>query len=128
MSCTFRQTNIVWVIYVYAATLLMRLRFKPGEKSLHDPLALAAEPGGNGFAKWTVFIISPYLFLDDFTKALWSVPKVIPEILENAIPYAFVLAIFGALVAWNGGIVLGPTIFRSYFIPIELIHGRRRQI
>ena len=51
ISCTFRQTNIVWVLYAYATSQVMKLRFqrapangKPLPK-LHDPLALAAQPG-----------------------------------------------------------------------------------
>lgn len=51
ISCTFRQTNIVWVLYAYAASQLMHLRFRraaagqPELPKLHDPLALEASPG-----------------------------------------------------------------------------------
>lgn len=51
VSCTFRQTNIVWVLYAYAASQLMYLRFRrsppgqPASYKLHDPPALAAGPG-----------------------------------------------------------------------------------
>jgi alpha-1,2-glucosyltransferase len=52
VSCTFRQTNIVWVLYAYAASQLTHLRFKralPGDQDpvvkLHDPPALDASPG-----------------------------------------------------------------------------------
>ena len=50
ISCTFRQTNIVWVLYAYAASQLMYLRFRRGVpgaslKKLHDPPALSATPG-----------------------------------------------------------------------------------
>jgi alpha-1,2-glucosyltransferase len=47
ISCTFRQTNVVWVLYAYAASQLMFLRFRravPGAKKLHDPPALSATP------------------------------------------------------------------------------------
>ncbi|KAH9487053.1 hypothetical protein JR316_0001119 [Psilocybe cubensis] len=40
-----------------------------------------------------------------------TVPKVLPDILFAFIPYTFVLAIFGAFVVWNGGIVLAATFF-----------------
>lgn len=51
MSCAFRQTNIVWVLYAYASSQLMYLRFRraaPGETDLpklHDPPSLSAGPG-----------------------------------------------------------------------------------
>ncbi|PPQ71013.1 hypothetical protein CVT26_014275 [Gymnopilus dilepis] len=51
VSCTFRQTNIVWVLYAYASSQLMYLRFRrsppdqPTRPKLHDPPALAAGPG-----------------------------------------------------------------------------------
>ncbi|KAG5651558.1 hypothetical protein H0H81_008236 [Sphagnurus paluster] len=51
ISCTFRQTNVVWVLYAYASSQLMYLRFRraaPGAappKKLHDPPALVAGPG-----------------------------------------------------------------------------------
>lgn len=45
ISCLFRQTNIVWVMYAFAASQLMRLRFRRGNTLLHDPPALSADPG-----------------------------------------------------------------------------------
>ncbi|CAK5280061.1 unnamed protein product [Mycena citricolor] len=101
VSCTFRQTNVVWVLYAYAMSQLMHLRFrrampnaKPLEK-LHDPPALDAEPS-------------------DLVRAFVSAPKVLLDILPAFIPYGFVLASFGAFVVWNGGIVLGD---KSNHIP-----------
>lgn len=50
ISCTFRQTNIIWVLYAYASSQLTYLRFRralPGAEEprrLHDPPALAAGP------------------------------------------------------------------------------------
>jgi len=94
ISCTFRQTNIVWVLYAYAASQLMHLRFRraaagqPELPKLHDPLALEASPG-------------------DLIQSIKSVSKVIFEVLPAFLPYTLVLAAFGAFVVWNGGIVLG---------------------
>ncbi|KAK7028993.1 glucosyltransferase [Paramarasmius palmivorus] len=85
----------------WLAALLMYLRFRralPGEKppsKLHDPPALAA-----GFG--------------DFFKAIWSVPRVVPDLLPSFVPYTLVLAAFGAFVVWNKGIVLGD---KSNHIP-----------
>jgi alpha-1,2-glucosyltransferase len=48
ISCTFRQTNIIWLLYAYASSQLMHLRFRrappggPTPAKLHDPPALAA--------------------------------------------------------------------------------------
>jgi len=101
ISCTFRQTNIIWVLYAYGSSQLMYLRFRramPGARSpakLHDPPALSARP-------------------EDILKAVLSVPNVLPDILPSFIPYALVLALFGGFVVWNGGIVLGD---KSNHIP-----------
>lgn len=101
MSCTFRQTNVIWVLYAYAASQLMYLRFRrptPGgspQKKLHDSPALEAGPG-------------------DLIPLLASVPNILPDILGAFVPYALVLAGFAAFVVWNGGIVLGD---KSNHIP-----------
>ncbi|KJA26077.1 glycosyltransferase family 59 protein [Hypholoma sublateritium FD-334 SS-4] len=93
ISCTFRQTNIVWVLYAYATSQLMHLRFRraaagqPELPKLHDPLALEASPG-------------------DLIQSIKSAPKVIFDLLPAFLPYTLVLAAFGAFVVWNGGIVL----------------------
>ncbi|CCM00335.1 uncharacterized protein FIBRA_02365 [Fibroporia radiculosa] len=101
ISCTFRQNNIVWVMYAYACSQLMHLRFRrapPGSQSLaklHDPPALAASPM-------------------DLLHSARTLPGVIPEILPSFVPYALVLVGFGAFIVWNGGIVLGD---KSNHIP-----------
>ncbi|KAH7927410.1 glycosyltransferase family 59 protein [Leucogyrophana mollusca] len=88
VSCLFRQNNIVWVLYAYAASQLMRLRFKRGAVVLYDPLALTAGPG-------------------DLIRSITSAPNALRELLPAFVPYALVLAAFGGFVKWNGGIVLG---------------------
>ncbi|KAF7310554.1 hypothetical protein HMN09_00598200 [Mycena chlorophos] len=101
LSCTFRQTNIIWVLYAYAMSQVMFLRFRfspPGSKplsKLHDPMAFEATPG-------------------DFVRAILSLPNVLLDILPAFVPYAGVLAAFAAFVVWNGGIVLGD---KSNHIP-----------
>ncbi|KIP06942.1 glycosyltransferase family 59 protein [Phlebiopsis gigantea 11061_1 CR5-6] len=94
ISCTFRQTNVIWVLYAYASSQVTALRFrrsstggKPATK-LHDPPALAAGPA-------------------DVFRMIASAPWVIPEVLLKFIPYGVVVAGFTAFVIWNGGIVLG---------------------
>ncbi|KAI0768618.1 glucosyltransferase [Trametes elegans] len=94
VSCTFRQNNIVWVLYAYALSQVVYLRFRrapPDEKPpprLHDPPALEAGPA-------------------DLIWAVASAPRVLPDLLRNFVPYALVLAAFAGFVIWNGGIVLG---------------------
>ncbi|EIN13671.1 glucosyltransferase [Punctularia strigosozonata HHB-11173 SS5] len=102
VSCAFRQTNIVWVLYAFAAGALVQLRFqravsdvkvseKPSSKGsaqLHDPLALEAS-------------------IDDLLPLLRSIPRSVSTLLRTFIPYSLVLAAFAAFVIWNGGIVLG---------------------
>ncbi|KAF8649765.1 hypothetical protein AX16_005532 [Volvariella volvacea WC 439] len=94
ISCLFRQTNVVWVLYAYASSQLMYLRFRrasPGANppaKLHDPPALSGSPV-------------------DLLRSIQSVPKVLPDISPSFIPYTLVLIAFGAFIAWNGGIVLG---------------------
>ncbi|KAI9572687.1 glycosyltransferase family 59 protein [Boletus coccyginus] len=88
ISCLFRQTNIVWVMYAFAISQLMRLRFRRGNILLHDPPALSAGPG-------------------DFLQSITSAPAVFPKLLVPFVRYMLVLVLFGAFVLWNGGIVLG---------------------
>ncbi|TCD62042.1 glucosyltransferase [Steccherinum ochraceum] len=100
ISCTFRQTNIVWVLYAYATSQLMKLRFRRASQDkplpkLHDPPALQAQPM-------------------DLVRSFASAPRVIPSLLPPFIPYATVLVGFAAFVVWNGGIVLGD---KSNHIP-----------
>ncbi|KNZ79642.1 Alpha-1,2-glucosyltransferase ALG10-A [Termitomyces sp. J132] len=94
ISCTFRQNNVIWVMYAFASSQLVYLRFRravPGAappKKFHDPPALAA---------------GPY----DMVRSILSVPYMVADILPSSIPYMLVLAVFGGFVTWNGGIVLG---------------------
>ncbi|KIM66995.1 glycosyltransferase family 59 protein [Scleroderma citrinum Foug A] len=87
-SCFFRQTNIVWVLYAFCVSQLMRFRCKRGDGSLYDPPALTAG-------------------LADFIKSIISLPNAVPQLLPPFVPYMPVLALFGGFVFWNDGIVLG---------------------
>ena len=49
ISCTFRQTNIVWLLYGYISSQLTFLRFRRDGARLPDPPALTASPGAWGF-------------------------------------------------------------------------------
>ncbi|KAL1707042.1 glycosyltransferase family 59 protein [Schizophyllum commune] len=88
ISCTFRQTNIVWVLYAYAASQIAYLRYRRNGVRLHDPLARQATFGD---IPWSAF----------------SLASLLPDILPAFVPYALVLAGFGGFLVWNGGIVLG---------------------
>jgi alpha-1,2-glucosyltransferase len=115
ISCTFRQTNIIWLLYAYASSQLMHLRFRrapPGGSNparLHDPPALAA-----GFRSSPIFFVSrnggltlAIPFSVDLVRSVLSAPAILPDILPPFIPYALTLTLFGGFVIWNGGIVLG---------------------
>jgi alpha-1,2-glucosyltransferase len=110
MSCTFRQTNVIWVLYAYASSQLMYLRFRrapPGAKpftQLHDPPALTATLG----TYMSLFYHASSSFLPgDVAQSVLSAPKILGDILPAFVPYTVVLTLFGAFVVWNGGIVLG---------------------
>ncbi|EGO27531.1 glycosyltransferase family 59 protein [Serpula lacrymans var. lacrymans S7.9] len=96
ISCTMRQTNVVWVIYAFAVSQLMYLRFRREASAVwHDQSALIAGPS-------------------DIVQSILTLPNIILEILPAFIPYAVVLVLFGSFVVWNGGIVLGD---KSNHIP-----------
>lgn len=88
VSCFFRQTNIVWVLYAFCASQLPCLHLKRGKKPLYDPPALTACPG-------------------DLVRSIFSLFGKVPQLLPPFVPYMLVLAVFGGFVFWNGGVVLG---------------------
>ncbi|KAG8686441.1 glucosyltransferase, partial [Ceratobasidium sp. 395] len=105
-SCTFRQTNIVWVAYAAAFSILQdmrrkRVRSKASEghsdRSLvYDPMALDAS-------------------LSDVPTILSSGIHALPAIIGTAWPYVFPVVGFASFVFWNGGIVLGD---KSNHVPV----------
>ncbi|KAL1749109.1 glycosyltransferase family 59 protein [Schizophyllum fasciatum] len=88
ISCTFRQTNIVWVLYAFAASQVAYLRYRREGVRLYDPPLRKASFGD---IPWSAF----------------SLASILPDILSTYIPYALVLAGFAGFLVWNGGIVLG---------------------
>ncbi|KAF8679668.1 DIE2/ALG10 family [Rhizoctonia solani] len=97
ISCTFRQTNIVWVAYAAAFGILQEMRRKrirsqvskhSTEPTLYDPMALDAS-------------------LSDIPKILSSIPAILPWLVKTAWPYVVPVVGFASFVFWNGGIVLG---------------------
>lgn len=101
MSCTFRQTNIIWVLYAYASSQLMYLRFRRGSavgkgNGLHDPPALLATPSMS------------FMQTGGSERINSRIPgDLVFSVLPNFVPYAFVLLGFAIFITWNGGIVLG---------------------
>lgn len=99
-------------MYAYASSQLTYLRFRrppPGTSpaKLHDTPALHASMGERillffSRCHWTYSEIPADLF-----RAIWSFPRVLPDILSSFIPYSLVLLTFGGFIIWNGGIVLG---------------------
>ncbi|KAG8826024.1 glucosyltransferase [Serendipita sp. 401] len=97
-SLFFRQTNIIWILYIFAYHTVRTLRFaqrRPTERSLHDPPALQSS------------------FLD-LAHSARSLLYLLPSLFWDFLPYGLLTALFGAFVVWNGGIVLGD---KSNHIP-----------
>ena len=61
------------------------------------------------------------IFLGDIVSSIISFPRVLPSILGAFVPYALVLAGFGAFIVWNGGIVLGMQ--QSHWCSFFCSHG-----
>lgn len=92
-SLFFRQTNIIWILYIFAYHNVFTLRWTRRTKGskpsiLHDPPALNAT------------------FLD-IVYSFTSLVRAIPSLLWEFIPYGILSAAFAAFMIWNGGIVLG---------------------
>ncbi|KAF9650697.1 glucosyltransferase [Thelephora ganbajun] len=113
ISCTFRQTNVVWLFYGYISSQLTFLRFRRDGARLPDPPALTASPG-------------------DLIRIASSAPKIVLGVLPSFVPYFVDATLFALFVKWNGGIVLGdkanhipafhvPQIY--YFIAFSTIMG-----
>ena len=54
------------------------------------------------------------IFSGDFLQFIAGAPAAFPELLAPFMPYTLVLALFGAFVFWNGGIVLGTGSRRQF--------------
>ncbi|GJJ76731.1 alpha-1,2-glucosyltransferase [Entomortierella parvispora] len=99
IAVTFRQTNIIWSLFILGTTLLElsstteRRRFDPKAAFLHSPFQIVKSILG-------------------FVQMLLSK---LPTVLVVAIPYLGLLGGFVAFVRWNGGIVLGD---RSNHVPV----------
>ncbi|KAG9097495.1 glucosyltransferase [Ceratobasidium sp. UAMH 11750] len=106
ISCTFRQTNIVWVAYAAVFSILQDMRRKrarskalkdqSGRPLLYDPMALDAS-------------------LSDVPTILTSGIQTLPTIIGTAWPYAVPVIGFASFVFWNEGIVLGD---KSNHVPV----------
>ncbi|KIY65907.1 glycosyltransferase family 59 protein [Cylindrobasidium torrendii FP15055 ss-10] len=98
LSCTFRQNNIIWALYAFAASMLMEWRFKrPADGAkLYDPMALEATLG-------------------DIFRIVKSAPSVLMDLVKSFVPYTLLIGAFAAFIAWNGGIVLGD---KSNHVPV----------
>ncbi|KAJ9111310.1 hypothetical protein QFC20_002601 [Naganishia adeliensis] len=85
-SLTFRQTNIVWVAFTAATSILSEYSARP------KPLLEIASPSG---------------LVTELVQTPWNIitrPRRAGEIIAWYVP---TIAAFGAFVIWNGGIVLG---------------------
>ncbi|CAE6534662.1 unnamed protein product [Rhizoctonia solani] len=111
-SCTFRQTNIVWVAYAAAFGILQDMRRKrirsqvsdeSSEPVLYDPMALDAS-------------------LSDIPKILFSVPAILPWLMKTVWPYVVPVVGFASFIFWNGGIVLGDKSNHTPTLHVPQLH------
>ncbi|KAF9510697.1 glycosyltransferase family 59 protein [Hydnum rufescens UP504] len=104
-SCSFRQTNIIWVLYALGASSLLTLHRKArinAQNADSHRVALLHDP--------PVCFASIY----DLSKSITSVPHAIVPIMPSFLPYTILAAAFSVFIVWNGGIVLGD---KSNHIP-----------
>lgn len=97
LSCTFRQTNIIWVLFAFVYSQLRRMQhLRASEKILHEPPALDSKSA-------------------DWISMVQSLPKAVLFALPDSLPYLFDVFLFAAFVHWNKGIVLGD---KSNHVPV----------
>lgn len=89
-SLLFRQTNVVWVLFIVCTSLISQLR----AIGLADPSAANSSPA------------SLIRTLRQLVNLLLK-PAVLRLSLSLVLPYAPVFLGFAAFLVWNGGIVLG---------------------
>ncbi|KZO94958.1 glycosyltransferase family 59 protein [Calocera viscosa TUFC12733] len=101
LGCTFRQTNIIWLVYAASLQAFDVLRRPP-------PSQRGTSTAG------TVHLVDPALAIADVPMLLRSLQSLLltalsrlPELLAALWPYFLPAAGFAGFVAWNGGIALG---------------------
>ncbi|KAF9099015.1 glucosyltransferase [Mortierella sp. GBA35] len=98
IAVTFRQTNIVWSLFI-VGTALLELS-TPAERRRFDPKA--------------AFVQSPLQLIHALTGFIQMLLSKFTNVIAISLPYLGLLAAFGAFVKWNEGIVLGD---RSNHVP-----------
>ncbi|KAF9202570.1 glucosyltransferase, partial [Haplosporangium sp. Z 27] len=91
VAVTFRQTNIIWALFILGTALLNL--FSVTERRRYDPKA--------------AFMSSPIQLIYALTGFVHALLTKLPAASAIAIPYLGLLAGFAAFIKWNGGIVLG---------------------
>ncbi|KAF9126412.1 glucosyltransferase [Mortierella sp. 14UC] len=98
IAVTFRQTNIIWSLFI-VGTALLELS-TPAERRRFDPKA--------------AFVQSPLQLVHALTGFIQMLLSKFTRVITISLPYLGLLAGFAAFVKWNGGIVLGD---RSNHVP-----------
>jgi alpha-1,2-glucosyltransferase len=91
IAVTFRQTNIIWSLFILGTTLLELS--SSVERRRFDPKA--------------AFIQSPFQVLKALLGFVQMLISKLPTVLMVSTPYLGLLGGFVVFVRWNGGIVLG---------------------
>lgn len=103
MAVTFRQTNIIWSLFI-VGTALLELS-TPAERRRFDPKA--------------AFVQSPLQLIQALTGFIQILLSKFTKVITISLPYVGLLTGFAAFVKWNGGIVLGKR-FTTYICYVHL--------
>ncbi|KDQ15153.1 glycosyltransferase family 59 protein [Botryobasidium botryosum FD-172 SS1] len=98
ISCTFRQTNIIWVLFALASSAIARLHTPPSP-------ATPSSDKGTGAALHNPPAHSS-TFVDIF-RAVQSLIPLVPSLIYDTIPYLVLTMAFAVFVYLNEGLVLG---------------------
>lgn len=115
ISLLFRQTNIIWIIYVFAFHQISCLQWLRTHESqqLEDemPLSKLYNPSALSASLCRCILVASLLkshwYQGDIPQSIGSTLRLTKQLLPRLFPCASVCAAFVCFLVWNGGIVLG---------------------
>jgi len=138
VALLFRQTNIFWIAVFPAGLVVINVLSAgnspksdlKGQKRLDYTTVLSKSRNGEGLYDPFVgeanlegklhqmcLLVSAAHIRPDYAKTVLSIGAAtaanFSQVLRALIPYGVLLTLFGAFVAWNGGVVLGSRGFLS---------------
>ncbi|CDZ98588.1 Alpha-1,2 glucosyltransferase/transcriptional activator [Phaffia rhodozyma] len=104
LSLAFRQTNVIWMIFIFAVSVLHELDVV---QDLERSRAMTI----NGRTRRQAEKERDELTIGEILSETIKIPSRLltswKELMPVAVPYIPTLIAFGAFIRWNGGIVLG---------------------